>query len=43
MERKKIECVYCGWIWLSDKNPQTCPRCNNPTNKKPKMKNAKSK
>jgi len=33
--RKKYICAFCGWEWLSDKNPKTCPRCCNPVNKKP--------
>lgn len=38
MERKKYTCKFCDWIWLSDKNPKTCPRCCNAINKKPVIK-----
>jgi len=39
--RQKITCNFCGWFWLSDKNPKHCPRCCNPTNKEPVRKKCK--
>ncbi len=34
-KREKYRCFYCGWVWFSQYNPKFCPRCHNPTNKKP--------